>query len=723
MLVLLASLLMLGAAKSALAEAEAYQPQAAALGLTPAELAALKLPNLKVVSSPVSIPIDVELPQLGQSSIQLSPEGTHVAMLHYSDGEISLVSNELFSDKHTELLRISNVDSKITWFTWANNERLLLSVATTIEQGGQLSKETHLLSINRDDKTDQQLVARVNANEAVSTLADAPYDFKDRVISLLPNDPAHVLLSMDMSSKGFPAVYRYNIYSGQRIMVQRSMRHVRRWLADQQGRVRVGLGFHGTHYKILIKDLETARWKKVWQYKTFAKSAVTPLGFGRNPNMLYVRAMYQGRNAVYSVDLNDKRYSRELVVADAHYDIDGALMYSPKNGDVIGINYIADTERRIYFDDSFRLLERLVSQMSPSALNSIVSFSRDELRYLIYAEDQPAQGTYYLMDVAKGKFSKVLDNHPAISKYDLLGSSPGMYAYAPLDMRHKAFSKVMYASSGYLHNNRPSRKPISYTSRDGVKIEGYLTLPAKLSKARNLPTIVHPHGGPAKRDALSLDYITKFMVARGYAVLQMNFRGSSGYGDKFLKAGLKKWGLAMQDDITDGVRWLIRQGIADPERICIVGASYGGYAAMMGAVKTPDLYRCAVSYAGVSDLISYVDQADAVKKPIVKQQIGTKRKQLASTSPINLVDAIKIPILLAHGDNDRVVPLAQSSRMAERLEQAGKPFELLVLSGTDHNLSRARSRATFLKRLEGFLFEHLGDARPSAHQTQSLSFR
>ena len=221
--------------------------------------------------------------------------------------------------------------------------------------------------------------------------------------------------------------------------------------------------------------------------------------------------------------------------------------------------------------------------------------------------------------------------------------------------------------------------------------------------------MINPHGGPISRDDGDFDYWAQFFSSRGYAVLQVNFRGSSGYGLEFMKAGLKNWGLNMQDNLEDSVRWLIYKGIADPDSICIVGGSYGGYAALMGVAKTPELYACAISFAGISDLRKMLGHTrHYTNRRVAEEQIGTDKKQLKETSPRLLAESIQVPVLLAHGSKYPVVPVQQSRLMESALEKHNNEFEYLEFKDGDHFLSSAGHRLVFFKAMERFLARYLG---------------
>jgi dipeptidyl aminopeptidase/acylaminoacyl peptidase len=260
-------------------------------------------------------------------------------------------------------------------------------------------------------------------------------------------------------------------------------------------------------------------------------------------------------------------------------------------------------------------------------------------------------------------------------------------------------------------------KPYPYKARDGLEIPAYLTLPPGRAP-KNLPAVVYPHGGPDERDAIGFDYWAQFMANRGYAVLQPNFRGSSGYGAKFTEAGLRQWGLKMQDDISDGVKKLIADGIVDPKRVCIVGASYGGYAALAGATFTPDLYACAVSFAGISDLPKMLHSnraqvnSDAKEISFWESRIGSTDEnwdQLAATSPARHADQVKCPVLLLHGDGDTNVPIEQSEIEEAALKSAGKNVQFVRLEGDDHYSKLGATRVRTLKEIESFLASNIGN--------------
>ena len=255
-------------------------------------------------------------------------------------------------------------------------------------------------------------------------------------------------------------------------------------------------------------------------------------------------------------------------------------------------------------------------------------------------------------------------------------------------------------------------KPISYTSRDGLTINGYLTLPKGVA-AKNLPVVINPHGGPWARDAWRFNPEVQFLANRGYAVFQMNFRGSTGYGRKFWEASFKQWGKTMQDDVTDGVQWLIKEGVADPKRVAIYGGSYGGYTTLAGIAFTPDLYAAAVDYVGVSNLFTFMNTIPPYWKPFLdmfQEMVGDPVKDkdlLTATSPALHADKIKTPLFVAQGAKDPRVNIAESDQMVEALKKRGVTVEYMVKDNEGHGFRNEENRFEFYEAMEKFLSKHI----------------
>jgi dipeptidyl aminopeptidase/acylaminoacyl peptidase len=358
-----------------------------------------------------------------------------------------------------------------------------------------------------------------------------------------------------------------------------------------------------------------------------------------------------------------------------------ALIFHPSTHRLIGAMRLDEAEARYaWFDDAAAGLWVGAQAALPGGSPRLVSWSDDLKRAVVFVSGADDSGSYHLIDVGTGEQTAIGAVYPTITP-DQVGSIT----------------------------------PVSYPAADGLEIRGYLTLPPG-REPTSLPLVVLVHGGPAARDHLQFDWWGQALAAQGYAVLQPNFRGSTGYGRAFLEAGYGEWGRKMQTDLSDGVRWLAAQGTIDPARVCIVGASYGGYAALAGPTLDRGVYRCAVAVAGVSDLRLMVEHEaqSGVRRDNEAVRYwnrfmgaeGPGDRSLDARSPARLAAQADAPILLLHGKDDTVVPIAQSRNMAEALRRAGKPHEFIELNGEDHWLSNASTRRRMLEETVRFLARH-----------------
>lgn len=496
------------------------------------------------------------------------------------------------------------------------------------------------------------------------------------VVDTLPYDPDHILMSVPGMRDGWPIepmVVKVDIRQRSSEVVEESDVNIGGLGTDQQNRVRVSTRREddGT-IRIRIRDLETEEWRTLWSYKIFSEDEIDFLGFDYDPNIIYISAYHNAMKAVYRVDLRDEQLKRELVYSDPTHDVTGYLIYGEKSKRVIGVGAGFESGTRFITED-WKKVQGKIDRALPNTQNYIYSITDDENKFMVFSTGPTESGTYYLGTRNPLK----------------LEASAYRYKSLPPDM----LGEVSH---------------FNYKSRDGLQIEGYLTLP-KGSSGKNLPTLMFPHGGPISSDSLSFDYWAHFFATRGYAVLQMNYRGSDGQGLEFRNSGLQKWGKEMQDDIEDGALAMIEKGIADPDRICIVGASYGGYAALEGVVKTPDRYRCAISVNGVSDVFKLVLENSVFWRTynVVDDQIGRDRGTLKAVSPINHVKKIKAPVLLIHGEMDRQVDVTHSQRMYKAMQKAKKDVVYLEQEGEDHFLTNEDERIQAFKAMADFLDQHL----------------
>ena len=389
--------------------------------------------------------------------------------------------------------------------------------------------------------------------------------------------------------------------------------------------------------------------------------------------------------AIYRYDLETNTLG-ELVFEHDTVDVSG-VVGSEVSDDIVAVTYNAEKPGRYYVDEKWKNLLVPIENAFPDRVVSLSSVTDDEKLMVITAWNSRNPATYYLFDVDKGSLEE-------------LGS-----AYDWLD-----------------ESNLGEMKPVTIEARDGMQLPAYLTLPPG-SDGKNLPLVINPHGGPRSRDTYGFRPDVQLMANRGYAVLQVNFRGSTGYGRAFDKAGWKRWGLEMQDDITDSVKWAVERGIADPDRVCIYGGSYGGYAAMAGITFTPDLYQCAINYVGVTDielLFETMPTAWRRFEATMKKQIGDPDKdaaQLRDRSPINHVEKIQVPLLMAYGLQDPRVVIDHALNLEKELKRHEIDYELIIEKKEGHGFVRFENQVDFYSRLIEFLDQHIGGAGASVAQS------
>lgn len=634
----------------------------------------------------VALPVEsfASLPDVSQ--LKLSPSGEKISSIIRISTEgmngTAVQVTELKSAQSKLVLFTDNKKYDISWVSWKDEKTLLVGVVYP----SKIDTWVGISRVNAKTRATRLMIVDLEKDQILTPFSSnflKKYKImpiaQDVVVDTLSDEPDHLLMalptnqSLAMGSRSFTGIYKVNFRDQSIHSYQMSEDYVYEWLADQQHRIRAGFYVHddGTR-KIILKNATDEKWQALWPHKIFSVDEVTPLGFGLDPNILYIRAYHEKRLAIFKVNLADKNLTRELVFSDPVYDVNGGLVYSPITKDVIGVTY-SSNGGFTFFDPDLKKLQASIDKAMPNSKNFIYAFSQDMQTFLVFSSSDVDSGTFYL-----GRRNPIRLNAVA-SRYKKLDSA------------------LMSPTKRY-----------DYKARDGLAIEAYLTLP-KNSAGKNFATIIFPHGGPISRDDDSFNYWTQYLADKGYAVLQMNFRGSAGQGLDFRNAGLKNWGMEMQNDIEDGARKLIADGIADEQSLCILGASYGGYAALMGAVKTPEFYKCAVSIAGVSNVFEMVkDNRDNFSSyNIVDEQIGNDNKHLKEISPVNYAERIKVPVLLVHGDDDRQVPVKHSIQMRDALLKASKNVTYLELPNEDHYLTNNENRIATFKAIDSFLDKHL----------------
>jgi dipeptidyl aminopeptidase/acylaminoacyl peptidase len=445
-------------------------------------------------------------------------------------------------------------------------------------------------------------------------------------------------------------------------------------LTDHHGRLRAATAADGVTTSVLYRDDESKPFKKI--VETDFRAAVDPLFFTFDDKRLYVNSN-RGRDRKVIVEL-DPATAKEGRPIYEHPEVDiDSLAYSRKRHVLTEVGYVDWKSQRKPLEPLTKAIYDDLGRQLPGFEVALGSHTRDEDRFIVYAASDRSRGTTYVYDVKKRSLIKLAESAPWLAEADM----------APM-------------------------KPIVYRSRDGLTIHGYLTLPVG-KEPKNLPLIVNPHGGPWARDVWRFNSEVQFLANRGYAVLQMNFRGSTGYGRKFWEASFKQWGRTMQNDITDGVEQMKRQGIADPTRIAIYGVSYGGYAVLSGVTTTPDLYAAAVDYVGVANLVTILKNLPPYWEPQRQQfyaMMGDPEKEKAlvdDASQVNHLDRIKTPLFVAQGARDPRVNKIESDQIVEGLRKRGVTVEYMVKDNEGHGFRNEENQFDFYGAMETFLAKYL----------------
>ena len=623
------------------------------------------------------------------AAMTLSPDGRSVAYLQNLKGLQEIVIRDLEAEKN---VRIELPASRVPWVPqqtsigWVNSHRLIFRLF----EGG-------FSAVERDGSRLKGLTGYDGAKER----KEAVQVSSDRVLHFFRDEKNGEVLLTDYSRviRGedgqwvvweHPSVIRVNTRTAAIQRVEENPENVESWLADTNGVIRVALESKRGLARTIHRATAADPWEPLpgldWN-----DPKLRPLGLGADNQTLYVdRKTPAGRWAVYPYDLEQKKFG-EALIAHEYYDIVPVgwrasasgiqlqdLVYAPdRKGGLLGVRYLTEFPRVQWFDEGMAGLQMALDAALPRKINSIVSLSDDRQRVIVQSWAANDPGVYYLYDAKAQNLSKLLARMPWIDP-----------------------AKMAEVSA------------IKFQARDGLLLHGYLTLPPGRGR-KNLPLIVLPHGGPQTRDVWGYDPDVQFLASRGYAVLQVDYRGSTGYGDGFFKSGLRQVGTGMQQDITDGVRWAIRQGFADEKRIGIMGGSFGGYSALMGLALEPDLYRCGISIAGVTDWVELIKE----KAEMFPQSygynlslVGDPKRDLPALnaiSPVHLVDRIRAPVLIIHGRDDPAVPYTQARLLVSALEKAGKPYELMSKYNEQHGLRDFNNRVEMYRQVEAFLQKHL----------------
>ena len=625
------------------------------------------------------------------SNVRMSPDGMFIAAIARTPaqpGGQNLIVMDL-SDRSVKVLT-GYPEDEVTRFWWVTDERLVFMINRDYESRTKSAEYLGTYAINRDGSRGRQIHepfegdrrgGRSIGGAGTGRIGGIREDF--RILDIGWSNPDYILVQKISQRFRFPDVYKVNVNTGHMRKLTINDNDIMNWYVDYQGRPRVGYSTGSDRddqvFDILYRSENSKEWKSI------ASSLLGDFsihGFDQDNRHIFLSSRNGGdRMKLYRVDGETAELGKPLI-SDPVYDVNGVLAHT-RAGKPLFFRYHTDKPKTLFFEQDWADRQSVIDGALPDAVNYIYDWDDEETRFLIYSWSDRQVGDYYLLDAKAGKLTFILSRAAWLDKDDM----------APM-------------------------LPISFTARDGLDIHGYLTLPID-SGDGPFPLILNPHGGPyGIRDRWRFNREIQFLANRGYAVLQVNYRGSGGYGASFERDAYQRWGLEMQDDLTDAVLWAIDQGYTTHGKVCIYGASYGGYATLMGLVKTPELFSCGINYVGVSDLGRlYV----AIKKkfsvtgqdsranwfPWAIGDPAKDKERFYETSPINHVDKIQAPLLIVHGVFDSIVPVEHARRLAGKLKSAGKEFEYQEKRYEAHGFRTPANQIDLYDMIDKFLEKNI----------------
>lgn len=596
---------------------------------------------------------------------RISPDGRRIASSGNYDGKDYVVLFDGATGTKIGSVPLS-ADDRVKWLRWAGNDKILLSAA----------------KYDKYNRYFSQLFVLDLADGLVFPIRESSAGLDQDDVIFLAEDGSHMLLTIQRTRNNFPSVFRYPLTeNGKRQKVASPKPGVWDWISDNSGIVRIGIGYRRDVKRIYYRSNEADEFKIT--EKTDLNEFLKPNGTYRYFEILGIQpgtdigyVLFEddtGKVALKSYDFAASQIAGTLF---EHPTADIEQVGFSSGGEPIWVSYTSDRPYTVWLDEDLRSLQKGLAAALPEEEVGIVSRSRDDQRIIVNAGGPGDPGALYLFDREKRSLEALGETKPG------------------LDFRYLAKPKV-----------------INYSARDGTKIEAILTLPPGRS-ARDLPLVIMPHGGPyGVRDSLRYDDWAQLLANRGYAVIQPNYRGSGGYGDGFFDLGIGQIGRAMQDDLDDAMDSLIAQGVVDRARVCIVGASYGGYAAIWGITRNPERYRCAASWAGVTDWDSLLlndsrfFSRQASRRWSDRVQ-GDEDFDLEAISPLKRADDIKRPLLLAHGTDDGRVNVTQYHQLRLALEKRRANLTTLLIEGEGHSFYEEKNELKWFDALVDFLKQH-----------------
>ena len=611
--------------------------------------------------------------------VKISPDGKHFAVTKPLEDRTALLI--LRREDHAFTAKImGGPDSVVDDFWWANDERVVVSLSRKRGSRDEPVSIGELYAVNVDGKYSMLLASPYGVREHAGLVTEISNTLEQSVYMLDPlaADPRNVLVSaVPVANDPFVRIEKLDIYNRNRVRIAEVPVRRASFVSDQSGEVRFAVGANTDNIsKLYYREARGEQWRLINDAGTSGQRRF-PLGFSADGRLAYLQVEQPtGPDSIVSWDPATGKETELLrdTVVDPYqilYDMDGKTP--------IGASFMHERISNRFFDEAARTprLYRSLEKVFVHDAVRMTSATSDGRYVLLFVWGDRNNGDYFLFDTEQKKADRI-------------------------------FSRREW----FVPQQVPPSRLVSFRARDGMQLHGYLTEPLTTAN-RPRPMVLLPHGGPfTVFDQWRFDDDTQLLAAAGYAVLRVNYRGSGNYGRAYTDAGSREWGARMQDDLADATQWAVKEGIADRDRICIYGASYGGYAALMGVARDPGLYRCAAGYVGVYDLeLMHRDtsQGSGSGRTWAMDWLGDRR-ELGASSPVNLADRIKVPVFLAAGGKDERAPIEHSKRMERALKRAGVPVETLYYPNEGHGFYTEPHRREYYARLLGFLSQHLGGA-------------
>jgi len=609
-------------------------------------------PEKKAEERASLVPLEDFFKDPERAAYRISPDGERIIFRAPYQGRMNVFVQKLGDTTATPITR--ETERSLYDAFWESNDRIIF----VKDVGGD--ENTHILSVKPDG----------------SDLKDhTPFEkVQSSVVDILEDRPDEILIQHNKRNPQVFDVFLLNLATGEMKLVAENPGNITSWITDHDGTIRAATSSDGVNTSLLYRATAKDPFKTV--VTTNFRETLTPALFTFDNKKLYCLSNLN-RDKIALVEFDPLTAKETSVLYESpEADLTG-VDYSRKRKVLTIAHYETDKAQKHFLDPETEAIHKKIQSHIPAYEFTVTRQSKNEDKLLAYVGSDRYFGGYYYYDVDADKITKLGDFKPWLKE-----------------------------------DNMASMKPVSYTSRDGMTIHGYLTLP-KGVEAKNLPVVVNPHGGPWARDSWGFNPEVQFLANRGYAVLQMNFRGSTGYGKKFWESSFKQWGRTMQDDISDGVKWLVKEGIADSTRVAIYGGSYGGYATLAGVTLTPELYSCAVDYVGVANIFTFMNSIPPYWEPYRKmlyEMVGDPRTDslmLAEVSPVFHADKIKVPLLVAQGANDPRVKKAESDQMVSALRNRGVTVDYIVKDNEGHGFYNQENQLEFYGAMEKFFEKHL----------------